>query len=343
LGVACGADPESQEQDVIVRTKTEAEWRQYVTNVEFASRYEPSCATPQDGRPRVLVTGFGRFLENAENATGRMVSALVAGLEYPETSPPEGDAVDDPAAQTRVLSKVVALDGVGEVVVCGMILPVFWDLAAILVLKESEVFRPDFVLMNGIAGDRQPLWLELGSVNEAVSLPDGSGTLAPIEAGTKLLSEVPDEDRARGLLLSWSTVRGAVEEALEARSEEVSEGGVTFGAVAQGVRFATFPRESNTYLCNNTTYAVNYVFDHPGRTFRLLEPSDPRELGPSGVDVSLSIDLSRSPRVFVHWPKEIGDGHVERGAAVMRALLGAQLAASQPAWRGTPAMGDADL
>jgi hypothetical protein len=123
----------------------------------------------------------------------------------------------------------------------------------------------------------------------------------------------------------------------------VSEGGVTFGAVAQGVRFATFPRESNTYLCNNTTYAVNYVFDHPGQTFRLLEPSDPRDGGPTGVDVSLVADLSRSPRVFVHWPKEIGAGHVERGAALMRVLLGAQLTAAELPSRGTPAMGDAGL
>jgi hypothetical protein len=224
-----------------------------------------------------------------------------------------------------------------------MILPVFWDLAAILVLKESEVFRPDFVLMNGIAGDRQPLWLELGSVNEAVSLPDGSGTLAPIEPGAKLLSEVPEEERARGLLLSWSEVRVAVEGTLAARAGEVSPTGVPFGDVARGARFATFPRSSNTYLCNNTTYAVNYVFDHPGRTFRLLEPSDPRPGGPTGVDVSLATDLTRAPRVFVHWPKEIGAGHVERGADVMRSLVAAQLTATETASRGQPEMGDADL
>jgi hypothetical protein len=341
---ACSDEPESQEQDVIVSTRTEAEWRQYVTNVDFAVRYEARCASHAgSGRPRVLVTGFGRFLENTENATGRMVSRLVPGLEYPLTTAPADGTVDDPAAQTRVSSGSIELEGVGEVEVCGMILPVFWDLAAILILEEAEVFRPDFVLMNGIAGDRQPLWFELGSVNEAVSLPDGSGTLAPIASGSKLLSEVSDAESARGLLLSWSTVRGAVEAELAARAEEPSEAGVALDAVVQGVRFATFPRASNTYLCNNTTFAVNYVFDHPGRTVRLLEPSDPREGGPTGVDVTLHADLSRSPRLFVHWPKEIGAGHLDRGADLMRALIAAQLTATEPASRGAPSMGDADL
>jgi hypothetical protein len=112
LGVACSQDPDSQEQDVIVSTRTEAEWRQYVTNVEFASAYAPRCvAGTDDARSRVLVTGFGRFLENAENATGRMVSQLVPGLQYPETTRPEDGAVDDPAAQTRVVSARVELEG----------------------------------------------------------------------------------------------------------------------------------------------------------------------------------------------------------------------------------------
>lgn len=329
---------------MIVRTRTEQEWKQYVANVEFASAYQPTCyGDPLSIRPRVIVTGFGRFLENKENATGRMVSRLVPGLAYPETEPPPDGTVDDPAAQTRVTLSTVDIEGVGEVDVCGMILPVFWDVAAILVLKESEAFLPDFVLMNGIAGNRQPMWIELGSVNEAVSLPDGSGTLAPVESGTKLVDEAPEEDRARGLLLSWTDVRTRVEAARASLAPERDADGLAFGDILQGVRFATFPRSSNTYLCNNTTYAVNYLFDHPGETFRLLKPSDPREGGPAGIDMKLGVDLSRSPRVFVHWAKDLAGDHLDRGADLMKEIVAAQLTATAEPTRGDPKMGDADL
>ncbi len=328
----------------MIRTKSEQEWQQYVANVDFVEAYQPTCyADPYTYRPRVIVTGFGRFLENKENATGRMVSRLVPGLEYPETEPPPEGEVDDPAAQTRVTLSTIEIDGIGEVDVCGMVLPVFWDVAAILVLKEAEAFLPDFVLMNGIAGSRQPMWIELGSVNEAVALPDGSGTLAPIESGTPLIPAAPEDDRARGLLLSWTEVRTQVEAARAALAPERDESGTAFGDILRGVRFATYPRSSNTYLCNNTTYAVNYLFDHPGETYRLLEPSDPREGGPTGVDTTLFADLRLSPRVFVHWAKDISGEHLDRGASLMRAIVGAQLGAIEEPTRGDPEMGDADL
>ena len=49
-----------------------------------------------------------------------------------------------------------------------MILPVYWDLAAILIAKEMDSFEPAFVMMNGVAGQRQPIWIELGATNEGV-------------------------------------------------------------------------------------------------------------------------------------------------------------------------------
>ncbi len=339
--VSCADDIESEDSDVIVRTVTELEWRQYVANVDFVNAYVPTCARdPYSTNKRVIVTGFGRFLENTENATGRMVSRLVPGLEYPLTEPPAPGQIDEPGAQTRVTLATIDVPGVGPVDVCGMVLPVFWDVAAILTLKEAEVFQPDFVLMNGIAGSRQSMWIELGSVNEAVSLPDGSGTLAPVESGSKLVDEAPDSERARGLLLSWTEVRTQVEAARSALAPERNEAGVAFGEVLTGVLFAGFPRSSNTYLCNNTTYAVNYLFDHPGETFRLLQPSDPREGGPTGVDLAVASDLSASPRVFVHWAKDVGEGHLDRGASLMRTIIAAQLGAVEVPSRGDVTMAD---
>jgi pyrrolidone-carboxylate peptidase len=341
FGAGCDSGVDSESNDVVVHTQTEAEWAQYVADVKFADGYVARCQRdPMSTRPRVIVTGFGRFLSNTENATGRMVSRFVPGLEYPLTSPPPEGEVDDPGAQLRVSQGVITLDGVGEVEVCGIVLPVFWDVASILTLKEAASFEPDLVLMNGIAGSHQPIWLELGALNEAVALPDGSGTLAPVESGTPLVPTASAEERARGNLLSWLEVRVKAEAAISSLAPERDPNGVAFGELVQGVRFAGYPRSSNTYLCNNTTFAVGYVMDHAGETVRLLEPSEPREGGPTGVDVSLAKDMSSVPRVFVHWPSALSGEHLDRGAAVMQAIIGAQLSAQAAATRGDAALAD---
>ncbi len=341
LVAACDDAIDTESSDVVVETQTEAEWAQYVADVTFADGYVSQCKRdPQSTRPRVIVTGFGRFLSNTENATGRMVSRFVPGLEYPLTSPPPAGQVDDPAAQLRVSQGVVTLDGVGEVEVCGIVLPVFWDVASILTLKEAASFEPDLIMMNGIAGSRQPIWLELGALNEAVALPDGSGTLAPIETGTPLVPTASPDERARGNLLSWTEVRVKAEAAISSLAPERDASGEAFGDLVEGVRFAGYPRSSNTYLCNNTTYTVGYVMDHTGETVRLLEPSDPREGGPTGVDISLTQDMSSVPRVFVHWPSGLSGEHLDRGATVMQAIIGAQLSAQAAATRGDNAMAD---
>lgn len=337
----CGVETDTQDSDVIVKTESEQQWAQYVRNVEFAQGYVAKCSSYRGGgHPRVLVTGFGRFLENKENATGRMVSELVPDLEYPLTDPPEAGEVDDPSAQTAVGQAVVDLAGFGDAELCAIVLPVFWDLASIVALKEIEAFQPDMIVMNGVAGDRQPIWLELGSVNAAVALPDGSGTLAPVEQGSKLVQEAPEDDKARGLMLSWEEVRTAARDAVSASADELDEAGVRFGDVVNGALLAGFPRTSNTYLCNNTTYVVNYLLDHPGETFRLLQPSHPRDGGPTGVDVKLGVDLGLVPRVFVHWPKELSPGHLDRGRDVLATVIAAQLTAIEEPTRGDPSLAD---
>lgn len=341
---ACASETDSsQVSDVTVRTEDELQWAQYVANVAMAESYVPTCwHDPASSVPRVLVTGFGRFLDNVENATGRTVAALVPGLEYPLTAKPPAGRIDDPAAQLRVAQATLELPGVGTVEACGMVLPVFWDLAALLVLMEAQSFAPDFVLMNGIAGYRQPIWLELGSTNAAMALPDGSGILLPVEDGAPLLEGLPASDQARGLLLSWTAVRSAAEGRVAELANQTDPSGVGFGSLVQGVRYAGYPRESNTYLCNNTTFVVSYLLDHPGQSFRLLEPSKPRAGGPTGVDFMLTTDLQASPRVFVHWPSALAGEHLARAASVMGSIIGSQLGAAVEPTRGDPAMADLD-
>lgn len=328
----------SEEHHVKVDTESELGWRQFRRNVAFAEGYTSVCAAPEQGstRPRVLVTGFGRFMTNRANATGEMVSELLAELTYPLTDPPAPGEVDDPAPQTRVAQGLVTLDGVGQVDVCAMVLPVFWDLSAVLVLAELAAFRPDVVVLNGIAGTRQPLWLELGARNEATASPDGSNVLAP-EEGSPLLATAAEADFGLANLLSWEPVRLAAERALGELADTPEEG-EPFGDVLQGVRFAGYPRASNTYLCNNTTYVVGYAMDHPGQVLTLLEPSHPRPGDPPGVRVELPAGFEATPRVFVHWPSRLDGAHRSAGVAVLRAMLDAQLLALRDG--PAPARGD---
>jgi pyrrolidone-carboxylate peptidase len=332
----CGAadDPaadEAPEADAVtVDTTSPAARAQYDANVSFALRYRARCVPAPGARRRVLVTGFGRFLDSGVNASGQVVSALVPGLRYPVTRQPTNGGPDDPEPQTAVAQGTITLPTVGAVDVCAMVVPVYWDLAAILALKEAQSFAPDLVVMNGIAGLAQDLWIELGSVNRAMTLRDGSDLLVPrAPAGQSYAPLVPSAtaaERTRGLLLSWDEVRAAAQGAIDGRAA-VTADGRALADVLTGVKLGGFPRDSNTYLCNNLSYVVNYAMDHPGRTLTLLQASAARRGFPNRVAVRLTRDLRPSPRVFVHWPSLLAGPQLDAGAGVLRAMIDAQLAA----------------
>ncbi len=98
--------PGESENEVIVDTRDPVAKAQYDADAAFARAYTPRCATTS-GRPRVLVTGFGRFQSIGNNVTGRVVSHLVPDAAYPDTAPAEDGQVDPPGPQTSVaLGKV---------------------------------------------------------------------------------------------------------------------------------------------------------------------------------------------------------------------------------------------
>lgn len=339
---ACAADSDAtsgepatdDSNEVKVDTRSPAARRQYDANVAFASRYVARCRPGPSERPRVIVTGFGRFMSIEDNATGRIVSKLVPAAPYPETSSPPAGQVDDPAPQLSVGTTTIDFPGVGEVDVCGMVLPVYWDLAAILIAKEIEAFSPSFVMMNGVAGGRQPIWVELGSTNRAAPLDDGSNQLRPAvgsgEPYARIVENANPSDDAQGNMLSWRAVETAARAAIEAHADDV-ELDRRFGDLLPDVKLAGFPRSSNTYLCNNVTYVTSWLMGHPNQEVRLLRASPPIRGRMNDVRVKLTNDLRSAPRVFVHWPSDLADVHHAAGAEVMKAIIGAQLAAIQNA------------
>jgi pyrrolidone-carboxylate peptidase len=330
----------SSEDSVKVDTSSPAARAQYDANLAFAKSYKPRCAAKTAGRPRVIVTGFGRFMSVENNATGRMVSSL-SGIAYPETTAPAAGKVDAPAPQLSVGTTTLDLPHAGKVDVCAMILPVYWDLAAVLIAKEVDAFGPSFVLMNGVAGDRQPTWIELGSVNRAAPLDDGSNQLRPAvgknQSYAPIVSNASKADGARGLLLSWDHVRAAAATAIQKHAPDM-QGEERFDAFVSGVELAGFPRESNTYLCNNVTYVTNYLMSYPGKSVSLMKASVKKAGAANELSVAINSDVRDVPRVFMHWSSALAGKHVTAGADVMRAVIDAQLTAK--AAGEAPTMGD---
>ena len=300
-------------------------------NRAFADDYRARAEAPPSGarRPRALVTGFGRFLHNPTNATGQIVTRLLPDLRYPLTEPP-GAEVDPPGPQLAVAQGLIELPRAGEVELCAMVLPVFWDLAAFLVLREIEAFVPDLVVMNGVAGPRQSLWLELGAQNRAKDAPDGSNVLRPATAMAPLVAGASE---ARSNLASWEAIADAARRELEARAGVVHDV-ERLDAVLQGVAFAGFPRTSNAYLCNATTYVVGHALDHPGEAIALMQSSDGdvRYTAPSAEGDR----RSAMPRWFMHWPSALDGVHLDAAADVLRAVVDAQLLALEEGPPPTP-------
>jgi hypothetical protein len=337
------SDADDSEDAVTVDTSSPAARAQYDANVSFARSYAARCKPSQNGHKRAIVTGFGRFLYISENATGRIVSALAPNAKYPITQPPMGDAVDPPAPQTSVAVQTIHLPHAGDVDVCAMILPVYWDLAAILIAKEVDAFGPNVVLMNGVADSEQDLWIELGGVNRAMTELDGSDRLKPIATGgRKTIPLVPSasaSDLLRGNFLSFYAVQDAARTKIKEHGADVEQGR-RFDEVLTGAKLAGFPRSGNTYLCNNVTYTVGYLMGHPNQSVTLLKASTPLSGKPNSVTVKIARDVRSVPRTFLHWPSTLAGKHIDDAADVMRAVLDAQLSTSQAPTIGTNAMAE---
>jgi hypothetical protein len=314
----------STDSPVKVDTSTKLARQQYDALVDFASSYTPRC-NATGNRPRVLVSGFGRFRDILDNASGRIVASL-GGFAYPQTQPPRDGKIDPPGPQLAVGTRTITLPQTGEVDICAVVLPVVWDLAPILLLRELDAFEPDLVVMTGVADPEQPLWIELGAINKAVDLADGSGILEP---SAKPL--IAGAAQMRANLMSWDAVRVAARRA----RDEITASDPRFGQTMTGVKEQA-PRANNSYLCNNLTYVTGYLMDAAaGTDVPLLVASDPVAGKKNKVLASLAERHNRTPRAFLHLPSTLTyPKGISGGVELLRAVIDAQLEASASSTRG---------
>jgi pyrrolidone-carboxylate peptidase len=323
-----------EDQRLRIDTRSARAWAHYTLSLQVAQRYRSACSLgAARPRPRVLVTGFGRFDGHPVNASGQLVCRLIDGLAHPATAALPVGAGDPPAPHIVAASGQLTLDGVGDVDVRALVLPVLWDLATVIVAREIDAFAPDVVIMNGVAGARQALWFELGAINRARKSHDASEQVMPFD--DLLIDDAPLDD-VRPNLASWDAVRSAAAQAIGACDASAAEpfDAVLTGALLMGARV------DNCYLCNSVTYGVGYLMDHPGKAVRLLTASHPRPDHDDHLSVAIERDARAVPRMFLHWPSELCLGHIDSASAVLRAIIAAQLGAVSAASRAADALAD---
>ncbi|MFO0666264.1 MAG: hypothetical protein U0174_20080 [Polyangiaceae bacterium] len=270
--------------------------RQYEATQAFAEAFRGEPAPPHLAQlPQVLVTGFGRFLHHADNASGHLVSALVPTVKYPRTSRGDESQVDLPEPQFARAWHEAVLPSGKHVALCGMIVPVQWGLGPALLAKQCASMSPAFVMMNGIAGAAQPLWLERGAANVAAAKVDGTGLLRPVELeGGGAQPLVPGAPPALPCFASFDELRAAAdEEILSAIAERPEE---NLGDVLPGALLQVAARADNRYLCNELTFAACRLF---------------RE--------------TKTPFVFLHWPSSMTAPHIAVGTRVLTRLVDVEL------------------
>lgn len=139
------------------------------------------------------------------------------------------------------------MDGVRTVV-----LPVRWGMAPELAIRAARDFQAEMVIMNGVAGPRQPLFVEQGATNHCVPREDADGAWP----------KVVDRLEARPMTIDRRRAVRAARAAI-AEHAHVMQGDVALGDVLLGARIAR-PRKSNGYVCNHVAFHVSRAHERCG-------------------------------------------------------------------------------
>lgn len=177
-----------------------------------------------------LVTGFGPFPGMASNATEHVVRGLSAA------------------------------DGVTS-----LVLPVEWARAASLAIDEARRTGATLLLMNGVAGARQPLWLERGASSIAAERADAAGVMPDRWPSVERLALSIDVDVAVDCATRALAPLAHVLDAGERLDA------ILHGAVAREIR------DDNAYVCNDASFRVQRAFAGTGVRVGFIHwPSDLR-------------------------------------------------------------------
>ncbi len=280
-----------------------------------------TCRAVGSGK-RVIVTGFGLFSGVDFNISGLVVSSMADAKFWPTDDRNLG-SIQNPVVSSGVLkdtdhgvqivNRSMVING-ESYEVCFLTLDVLWDLAASIIIYQSELFKPELVMMSGRGSTVDVMHLENGAVNRAMKLSgyDSSGTPDSDNSpeDDKIIEDIPLYELE---MMTWDNVR------LQSKIQPIAKK-IDIDVIAE-----KYARSGNTYICNNVSYAVLNALQ--GKRFTLAG----KLIGINKTEDTLaSVIYSGSNNVkigFFHYPPYAGSSvnEVRTWAEVIAGMIDASL------------------
>ncbi len=226
----------------------------------------PTCAAPNTGQSRVIVTGFGPFSGSAQNISGEILKAF-GKFESPIP-------ITDSFGSTAEI-----LSARSNIQICFLVLSTTWDLAAAILVHEAQMFEPHMVLMTGLGGSH--MVLEVDSVNQATILEGYGPSGEALDHNQPIANYVLPLD-SHGVLprieLTWQP-----QGLLPAIQQDVL--GQGFYAAVESTQISP-----DNYICNN----IRYVMAHAAKNTEIIL---------AGGHIRLTPKFREPPLTgFIHYP-----------------------------------------
>lgn len=99
---------------------------------------ENHCIETNSKNPRVIISAFGTWKKNEDNISSSVLDEIAQNEIVLTEESHFGEAIN----------KTISIEG-KQVDVCLIKLSVAWDISSAILIHESQLFKPDFVLMTG--------------------------------------------------------------------------------------------------------------------------------------------------------------------------------------------------
>ncbi len=277
-------------------------------NAEVIARFkkfenqDKHCKAGGNGK-RVMITGFGLFQSASYNISGAVVDAMSNKDFWPDNVSniknsqlkTDFNKVLDPGSSAKgengvhLVNRSLMVEGQAYEV-CFMVLDVFWDLAAAIILTESNNFDPEMIIMSGRGGGAAAV-LEGGAINNASAYggfgSDGVQSLINIPKVAQSYV-LPKENFSIETLDKFNSEVALVQIPMTWDNKTLAAS-MQEAAPAFQIMYQVSARPSNNYICNNVSLV-------------LLQASKGREVSLAGDKLILSTKARPKAIGFFHYP-----------------------------------------
>ena len=257
-----------------------------------------TCSPIDEDNFRVVVQGFSLFTGVKMNISGAVVDTL-GGLPVDQRS-----LLLPTNFGSRVSQTIIEIAG-KKVELCLVVSEVLWDLAAANLIAVVNNFKPDFVLMSGLGGNKAIL--ETGARNQSSSMAgysyDGSYSGSLNRPRSRRVDRRYKSKKIIPATWNFESIQSAI-------SPMISDLGHDLILGKEG-------RKDNNYICNNIHYS-------------LLQSSTEGDVELAGGLLRPLMTLEGAPAMgFFHYPSNTLKKNVSKEldlwALVIKSLIRSQL------------------